>query len=178
MRLTNIDRDAFIKAVLDDVPFVDYQEQARVALQKKAVELLPSKLRALHKEFGHWFKTDNLWSLPHPLRGVHVVSLDDTETRKVMEADAEFWQSIKAMAASASAQEKQRDELKSKLRACIYACSTAKQARERMPEFAGYLPPDDDAPIRTLPVVANVVADLVKAGWPKDKKPAKIRKAA
>lgn len=178
MRLTNMDRDAFIQAVLNDVPFVDYQEQARIALQKKAVELLPPKLRALYKELGHWFKTDSIWSLPNPLKSVHVVSLDDTETRKQMEADADFWQSIKQMASNMSAQERQRSELTSKIRGCIYACTTAKQAHERMPEFAKYLPPDDDTPSRTLPVVANVVADLVAAGWPKDRKVAKVRKAA
>lgn len=178
MRLTNVDRDAFIKAVLDDVPFVDYQEQARIALQKKAVELLPPKLRALHKEFGHWIKTDVMWNLPGGLRGIHVVSLDDADTKRQMQEDKEFWQSIEKMASDASIQSRKIDELKSKLRACIYGCTTAKQARERMPEFEKYLPADDDAPIRTLPVVANVVADLVAAGWPKDKKTAKARKSA
>lgn len=178
MRLTNIDRDAFIKAVLDDVPSIDYQEQARVALQKKAVELLPPKLRTLHKEFGHWFKTSKVWNMPHPLHGVYVVSLDGDEVSKQLQSDVDFWGSVKAIAANETAQSKVKVELRAKLHSCIYACQTSKQARERMPEFAKYLPPDDDAPSRTLPVVANVVADLVAAGWPKDKKVAKGRKAA
>lgn len=172
MRLTNTDRDAFIKAVLDDVPFVDYQELARVAVQKKAIELLPAKLRALHKELGHWLKTDRLWGLPGGIKTVVIVSFDEEKTCEAVKADTAFWATIEKMALDMAAQTEQRDALRSKLRSCIYACTTVKQARERLPEFGKYLPSGDDSPVRTLPAVANVVADLVAAGWPKGKKPA------
>ncbi|AAT38399.1 gp40 [Burkholderia phage BcepC6B] len=176
MKLTNIDRDVFVKAVMDDVPHVDHQEQARVAIQRKAVELLPPKLRVLYKEFGHWLKHERLWNLPRGIGTINIVSHDDDVTRKQMEADTEFWQSIEKMGADHDAQEKARDALKQKVRGVIYACTTAKQAHERLPEFAKYLPPPDAAVDRTVPVIANLVADLTAAGWPKGKKPA-ARKA-
>lgn len=171
MRLTNIDRNAFIKAVMDDVPSVDYKEQARVAIQRKAVDLLPPKLKALHKEFGHWFKTDRMWGTPGDIGVVVIVTMDYSETKKLMQADTTFWQSIEKMAKDHAAQEAARGELEAKTKAAIYACTTVKQAHERLPEFAKYLPSLDAAVDRTVPVIANLVADLTAAGWPKGKKP-------
>jgi len=36
-------------------------------------------------------------------------------------------------------------------------------------EFENYLPEDEAKAARSLPVVTNVVADFVKAGWPTKK---------
>ena len=38
-----------------------------------------------------------------------------------------------------------------------------------LPEFEKYLPADEQKALRSVPVVANLVADFTKAGWPKDK---------
>jgi hypothetical protein len=38
-----------------------------------------------------------------------------------------------------------------------------------LPEFEKYLPEDEAQAVRALPVVTNVVADFVKAGWPTKK---------
>lgn len=176
MRLTNIDRDAFVKAVMDDVPSVDYKEQARVAIQRKAVDLLPPKLKALHKEFGAWFKHHHMWSTPGDIGTVTIVAHDEKETRQQMKADTAFWQSIEKIAKDHATQEAAHRELEAKTKAAIYACTTLKQAHERLPEFAKYLPLLDAAVDRTVPVIANLVADLTAAGWPKGKKPA-ARKA-
>jgi hypothetical protein len=126
-RLTKYERDAFISAVLEDVPHTDYQELARVALQKKAIELLPAKLKPLHKEFGHWFKTDRLWNMPNPLSTVTVVSFDDAVTLKLMKEDTAFWAPIEKMATDAKAQTAARDAIRQKVHACIYACNTVKR---------------------------------------------------
>jgi len=50
-----------------------------------------------------------------------------------------------------------------------YACTTTKQLRELLPEFDRYLPAEEEKTLRTLPVVQNIVADFVKAGWPAKK---------
>lgn len=52
----------------------------------------------------------------------------------------------------------------------ISACTTRKQAAEVLPEFEKYLPEDEPKALRTLPALANVAADFVKAGWPKNAK--------
>ena len=56
--------------------------------------------------------------------------------------------------------------------------STRKGLADALPEFEKYLPADEPAAVRSLPVVANVVADFVKAGWPKGKQPARAAAAA
>ncbi len=45
MRLTNTLRKAFVRAVLDDVPSTDYQEQARELLTRAAEENFPPALK-------------------------------------------------------------------------------------------------------------------------------------
>jgi hypothetical protein len=60
------------------------------------------------------------------------------------------------------------NSLRKQLTAAIDTCSTLKQAKEALPEFVKYLPGEPGNAIdRTLPVVGNLVADLMKVGWPK-----------
>ena len=60
------------------------------------------------------------------------------------------------------------NNLRKQLTAVIDSCSTLKQAKEALPEFIKYLPEEPGKAIdRTLPVVGNLVADLMKVGWPK-----------
>lgn len=57
------------------------------------------------------------------------------------------------------------------VRSAIYGCSTLKQAKERLPEFEKYLPAERDGKyIPNLPAVANLVTEMMNAGWPKDQK--------
>lgn len=82
--------------------------------------------------------------------------LADTETAQVQQLRAER-----------EAQRSQPKDLSNKLRAAAKAHSSVKALRAAMPEFAKYLPEADKAPDRSLPVVANVVSEFTKAGWPK-----------
>ena len=59
-------------------------------------------------------------------------------------------------------------ELETKLMAAANSCTTRKALVELLPEFEKYLPADQAAACKTLPAVANIMADFVKAGWPKD----------
>jgi hypothetical protein len=170
-KLTNNDRDIFVRTVLDDVPRIDYQELARAAIQKWAIAQLPPKLRALHKEFSHYFATKTVYRLPGNFSCVVAVAIENID--EAMRADTVFWGSIVDLATAASAQCDRVDTLRAKIKAVIYACTTDKQARERLPEFADYLPSDTPTVDRSVPVIANLVADLTAAGWPKKKAKAK-----
>jgi hypothetical protein len=46
--------------------------------------------------------------------------------------------------------------------------STRKALVDLLPEFEKYLPADEAKAIASLPAVANVLSDFVKAGWPKN----------
>lgn len=178
MKLTNIERDAFVRAVMDDVPAIDYNDQARLAVQKWAIDRLPPKVKAIAKEFGHLLNRENHWQLPHPLHGVMIVTGNIGESMAATKSDADLWPKIEAFASAARKQNDERDRLKQSVRGAIYACTTVKQAQDRLPEFAKYLRKGIPAASREVPVIANLVSDLVAAGWPKSKTRARESAAA
>lgn len=47
MRLTKFDREAFVRAVIQDVPQIDYVAQAQKLLTDAAVASMPPKVRPL-----------------------------------------------------------------------------------------------------------------------------------
>lgn len=167
MKLTNTIRDAFICSVMNDVPSVDYREQIRSAAVKAAVADMPPRIAAIwkDKDLARWVKTSKVSF--EEVGGVCLpTSADDYSDEK-----RAFTNRIKAqivdLCAKAAEQRKNRRELEHKIRGAAYAYTTRKALANAMPEFAKYLPEDEAAANRSLPVVANVVADFVKAGWPK-----------
>lgn len=163
MKLTNIIRDAFVRSVMNDVPTVDYSEQIREVVTKEAVAQLPEKVRALYNNsatkdyvatFWHGGKLSN--AMIPGVNGVFKLSANGQKT-------------IEAIEQKRAAQDAKNKELRSSVRAVAYSATTRKALADLLPEFAKYLPQDEAAAIKTLPVVANVVSSFVKAGWPKDK---------
>lgn len=176
MKLNNSDRDAFVHAVMKDVPEVDYQEQVNKLVIAAAVAKLPPKVRAIWNdgELRGFVKTDKCYRIP----GYRLcnVMVPDTNFET-----PELATQVEVIACKAQEQKNLRQELRQKVNGLIYGCTTLKQATERLPEFVKYLPQDRDGTgVINLPAVSNVVADLAKAGWPKDaKKPAaRAKKAA
>lgn len=164
MKLTNYMRDAFVRRVMDDVPSVDYTEAIRAEVMKAAVAALPPKVRAAWKDKGlHGYLNTTYFHVC----GVSIanVPMPDNEAFKAEKQKIEA--SVAGLVAKSKAQTDQRDALQSKLRQCAYSATTRKQLVSLLPEFEKYLPADDATAARSLPVVANVVADFVKAGWPK-----------
>ncbi|MGG2044858.1 Nmad5 family putative nucleotide modification protein [Burkholderia gladioli] len=172
MRLSTHHREAFVRAVMDDVPQVDFDEQARVLVQKWATARLPAKLRALQREFSDYFQHESVW-LPGSLNNVMcVTNTGSSDTAKRIKEDPDLHPLLNELSRAKTAQADARKVLRAKITSTIGMCSTLKQAHERLPEFAKYLP-SLDAPVdRTVPMVANLVADLTAAGWPKGKKAA------
>lgn len=163
MKLTTSDRDAFVRAVMNDVPAVDYDEKAREVVTAATVAKLPPKVREIWNDPKlRGFLRCNQWQrLPRPLHDLNTLPVDGWETEAVKEK-------LQDLATAKHKQEEEHDALQAKLRGIIKACSTLKQATERLPEFVKYLPADRTSTgVVNLPV-ANVVADLMAAGWPKD----------
>lgn len=164
MKLTNDDRAAFVRAVMDDVPEVDYRERATKIILDDVVPRLPAKVIACWKDKEtRGFIVCN--------RGVHtpagVVYAPPFEGPLSESAQKALGDLKKPHDLQVSG----RRKLKSEVAALIKACSTLKQAQERLPEFAKYLPAErSPAPSLSPLVAANTVADLTKAGWPKGRK--------
>jgi hypothetical protein len=67
-------------------------------------------------------------------------------------------------------QKSKMDSLEYRLKAVAEGASTRKALVAALPEFEKYLPSEVEAPVRSLPAIANVVAEFTKAGWPKGEK--------
>lgn len=166
MKLNNSDRDAFVNAVMDDVPQVDYSAQARKLVLDAAAAKLPPKVRALwnDKDLRSFVRCDKWVRTPFGLDSVHIPPVEGAVTPQLQSE-------LENLAVLAQEQRTARRELERKVRATIISCSTLNQAKERLPEFEKYLPVDRGSTgTVNLPAVANVVADLTKAGWPKSSK--------
>lgn len=172
MKLTNNMRDAFVSAVLQDVPEVDYNEQfAKIAvthclskLPKEIVKVYNSNsLRGfLNLEIvrvrAEWYASEVSAAVP----------LYDSYS--VVRAALADMAEVQAITKAKQEQADRFTKLREDLTAAINSVKTLKQALEVLPEFAKYLPQPDDKPIKFAPaVIANLAANLTAAGWPKDK---------
>lgn len=168
MKLTSYMREAFVRAVMDDVPEVDYREKAEEAVTVFVVSLMPPAVaaiwndKALRPYLGqerysfyrdcHWTLTAPWFSAPEKVTG-----------------NPGLQALVSRLYASHMDQRTQREELMRKLKAAASGCSMVKQLKAMLPEFAKYLP-EEAAPSKNLPAVANLVTDFMKAGWPKGAK--------
>lgn len=172
MRLTNTLRDAFVLAVMQGVPKVDYDEKIRAAAPAVIKKHTPHKLRPLvdNPELDSWLRTGYVH-----LGGVAVRCVipednyrQDTVYKKFAAAIASD-PAIAPLIEANKAQTAKANELRSKLKQVAYSVNTRKALVAALPEFEKYLPPEEGAALRTLPAIANVVSDFVQAGWPKPK---------
>jgi hypothetical protein len=92
----------------------------------------------------------------------------DAFVRAVMDDVPRWLETLEALVKKKDHDEELRADLHAKIKAVAYSVSTRKALADALPEFEKYLPADDAKAIRTLPVVANVVTDFMKAGWPKE----------
>jgi len=166
LKLTNMMRDAYISQVLQDTPSADIEtlrDKACAIAIEDALSRAPAEVKKLWKSntLRPWVATK--W---HAFRGNlgHSVYLPACVDEKL---SLEAQNQIAELDSQVRAALMTRDELRRKLRAVAYSCTTRKQLADALPEFEKYLPADEAKVVRSLPVVTNVVADFVKAGWPK-----------
>ena len=168
MRLTNSDREAFVRAAMDDVPKENYDVPAHKLVLDHLRATVPVDLQNTIAKYPEFFSAYRVRMLMY---------IEDFNTKLIPAyrevrhiVTDEVYTEIIALSRKAEAQKAQRNSLESKLRGAINGCTTLKQALEILPEFAKYLPQERDGKVvRSMPVIANLVADLMQAGWPKDK---------
>ena len=168
MRLTQTIKEAFVRAAMDDVPKIDYDEQARQIATKAVGALTPAALqRAIKAEpaIATWLDK-NYVHFPNGLGSCCLAC--PTATIERIYKDPEVWGLLKDLAEKAMVQRNARHELEQKLRTAAYGCTTRKQLEAALPEFVKYLPTEETATVN-LPAIANLVTDFMAAGWPKQK---------
>lgn len=171
MKLTNHLRAAFVRAVMNDVPSVDYEaEQQRIATEW-AVSIMPLAVRRVwdDKFMRHYVATypysqsldfDDylLW-----VSGFEIPAPQDLHSKMPVDVQRLLYD----LEAKEREQRAHCTELREKLYSIVAGITTTKGLEKALPEFAKYVP-KDDKPTDNLPALANVVADFMKAGWPKE----------
>ena len=160
MRLTNTIRTAFVTAAMHDVPTVDYEEQAQKLSRATLTAALPPAVQKLIKDAATEQYVNREY-IAMPMRFSNFYHYASRNNNNVLKDQ------FPALHAQNELQFKALRELRIKLQACADAATTRKALVEMLPEFEKYLPEDEAKANRQLPVVANVVSDFVKAGWPK-----------
>lgn len=169
MRLTNLHRRAFVRAAMQDVPFIDYLEQARTLANKKVL--------AMHKKIGlDKIDPDRLYErtircAPSPIEWPTGLNFSVRGLMVHERAELENDPEICALVLKNHEQHVNKRILEDRLSQAIAACSTHKQASEAMPEFVKYLPIENGKSSRSVPTTTQLVDDFIKAGWPKSRQP-------
>lgn len=158
MKLTKNLRDAFVRAAMADVPKVDYREQIQKVATAAAVAMLPPAVAAAYKLFPEYIETRHVYA------GSMYVYVPAAES-PVFSGDIK--QKLDRLDALNDAQNETLSALQTKLTAAANSVTTRKALADLLPEFEKYLPADDRIATLNLPAVANIMADFVKAGWPK-----------
>lgn len=169
MKLTKSDREAFVSAVLNDIPQVDYNELAQKYVKDFLIEKMPPKIKAVYddKELRDWLSTSYV-GMPGSLQTFYFHHVNN-EYRKINTVYPELAEQLVEWSDKLYEQNQVQRDMQLKLGGIINGCSTLKQAKERLPEFEKYLPKERDATgVSNLPAVSNVVAELSKLGWPKE----------
>lgn len=157
MRLTKHMREAFVRAVMVDVPQIDYDEQMQNIALTGAVDLMPPAVRDAYKKHPEFFSLE--WQ---SVRGCGSFYLPVPDSHKLKPDVVEAIQKLKL---SKDSQANCRNDLRLKLEGCAAACTTLTSLKDMLPEFVKYMPADEPAACKTLPVVQNVVSDFDLIGW-------------
>ena len=174
MKLTNLNKKAFVQAVMGDIPTEQFEDDIKTAVQSVAISMCPPEIQKIWKNnsLRGFLKTCTArvgaWSGHADQLRVQFVSWSGEESRDEKHLLAH--PDIKTLATKREAQAQNLHDVKAKLISAINSVNTVKQAKELFPEFIAYLPDEAQAPSKYAPaVIANLSADLIKLGWPKDK---------
>lgn len=166
MKLTNYLRDAYITSVMTDVPHEAYEDQIHKQILDDAVAQLPGPVRAIWKNSDLQGYLD--LSSVYPVARTGCVQVPCLNPKNFKLTDAAMTRVLELVNLR-DGQSSRLNSLRTRLRSIAYGCTTRKALAEALPEFEKYLPKEEETS-RNLPVIANVVSDFVKAGWPKGAK--------
>jgi hypothetical protein len=164
MRLTIATRQAFVLAVLNDVPQIDYQAQIEKLALEFALTKLPAEVVKVwnNKKTRQYINTELLW-LSFPLNTISIPA----ELRRDLGGDFRDQNSYQNILELAKKQKEELKALKTKLEGIANSVNTTERLAQLVPELVEYIPNDSTQTITSLPAVTNLIPDLKMAGWPK-----------
>ncbi len=151
MKLTKYQKEAIIRAIMNDVPKPD-QAKAKADIQAAAVKAMSLLVRKVYKEQPKALRTHHVSAYNYGFDYAFDIVCGDVDMEPIMQPYTD----------ARDARRKARHQLEG----AVMSCSTLKQLESTLPEFKKYFPTEQQ-PTKNLPALANVVADLTKLGWPK-----------
>lgn len=177
MRLTNLHRQAFVKAALQDVPQIDYDEQIHKLIVEDAINQLPVAIQrvAQDNQLKGWLKTVNYY----PVVGLGIALFSQDRWNHNYTPSKKVQVELQSLLQKRKEQRETLRQLEEKLHGVAKSVTTRKALAELLPEFEKYLPTEQAPVSKSVPAISNMVGDFIRAGWPKDqpKKTAKPTKA-
>jgi hypothetical protein len=156
MKLTKYQKQAIVLAIANDIPEIDVKKR-REKIQAAVVAAMSPSIRKIYRDMPHALKRQHEWlvydGLEYTTRELIVGDLSDEQVQEILMPFQE--------------EERARSEAIDRLTKLVNGCSTLKQLREALPECEKYFP-QEGTKTQYPVVVANVVTDLMKLGWPKN----------
>ena len=149
MKLTKYHKEAIVSSILNDLPSPD-EKQLQADIQAAFVAAMSAEAQALYATSHNALAAQHFYGHDTGLKYGEAFIVGDANVKE-------------ALKPFSSAQEA-RDGIRRNLKAAIGGMNTRKQFINAFPEFSHYAPPEP-GPTANLPALANIVADLVKAGW-------------
>jgi hypothetical protein len=162
MKLNKYHKTAFVRAVMADVPTINYEEIMVQELQDHAITLFPKEVLATYKNEATrpYLRHEGIYLNDFGyVRGFYPPEFKPNET---------FGERIEELRSLKKVQDEHVYSLRNKLTASIEACTTREKAVKVMPELEKYLPKSDYVPLADAPAIVDLVKDLTALGWPKD----------
>ena len=161
MKLSQTLKKAFIASVMQDVPKVDYLEQAQKCARKHFERLMPQEILQVIQKYPDWFGNVGFYT-PNVFPNFYTKS--PVGNYYLFKNNEQAWEELLEITDAFEKQRFTRDALEAKLRGVVHGCNTLKQLKEALPEFEKYMPEENQPASQNLPALANIVADFKAAG--------------
>ena len=159
MKIDKYVRQSIVRAIMNDVPKPD-KVKRRADLQAAIVKAMSPDVRKVFKTSPGALKAHYFGDL--------VYDSLNWNTRDVVVGDVTEAK-LDELAKPYKDEDEATSAIRCKLEDAIEGCTTRKALMTRLPEFEAYFPSEEAPMSKTLPALANMVADLSKLGWPKGK---------
>ncbi len=149
MKLTKYQKEAIVRAIMADIPEVN-ELHIFGKVQADLIAAMSPLAQELHAKSPDALKRESVYDIGIGYGWSAVVG--DAEVEPILKPYRVAY--------------KERQRAWNALSAAVHSTSTLKQLQTLLPEFVKYMPTENE-PTKNLPALTNVVADLVKLGWPK-----------
>jgi hypothetical protein len=157
MKIDKYVRLSIVRAIMADVPKPD-KVKRRADLQAAIVKAMSPAVRKVFKESPGALKTSYFGDL--------IYDNVSWSSRELVIGDVSE-QTLNELAKPYRDEDEAISAAQNKLQGAIEGCTTRKALMTRLPEFEKYFPAETAPLSKSVPALANVVADLSKLGWPK-----------